>query len=271
MKLSLLLLLIPPLTLLSGIILYGQHGKREILKLDFVQFVYSFVIAPVIFIWLKTFIFFILRNELNVRLSISEIFIVDTIYSTLAMFIFAFVVIHSLTKSFNLKRESDPLYDMFEHSEYFHWNLSHLVIYVGAMTIASFVSFTNVLIPLTSVIDKPQFYTSLTIASVVGLLGFIGVWNYESPSANFMRIMKLFFGVFFLAHVALYYFLEPPFNGTYLGYWFVLFMFTVTVVLSLFAEKREQPARIPFRLNPRKIQYYWRFLRQKLPIFYTRT
>lgn len=105
MKLAIFLFVIPLLTLVSGVLLYGQHGKKEFLKLDFVQFMYSFVIAPVMFVWLKSFLFFILRNELNFRLSISEIFIVDTIYSTLVMFIFAFVVIHSLTKSFNLKRE----------------------------------------------------------------------------------------------------------------------------------------------------------------------
>ena len=51
--------------MLSALALYRKNGRREILKFDVVQFWYAFVLVPVLFVWFKSFLFFTLRDELN--------------------------------------------------------------------------------------------------------------------------------------------------------------------------------------------------------------
>src|SRR3989344_3589542 len=60
-----LIYLIPVLSVLSALALYHKSGKMEILKFDVVQFWYAFVLAPILFVWFKSFLFITLRDELN--------------------------------------------------------------------------------------------------------------------------------------------------------------------------------------------------------------
>ena len=107
-----LLVLVPIFTTIFGMLLYRfQNGSKEIFRLDFVQFIYLFIMTPTLFVWLKTFLFYLLRNELEYSLSINELFVIDTIFTVIAVFVISAVAIHSLTKTFWIKRHHNPKFD----------------------------------------------------------------------------------------------------------------------------------------------------------------
>ncbi len=257
-----LLFLVPVMALISSMLLYRHNGKREILRFDFVQFIYAFVIGPAIFLWMKFFVFFLLKKEIDFKLSVTDLFIIDGAVSLLFVYIISFVVIHSLTKTFSLKRTSDPLYDMFSHSEFFHFSFSHLAIYLGVMLFAVIISLLNVWIPLDIHYPKSIFYSLLGAGVLTGIGGFWSCWLYKSPSFNFMRIMKLSFGLIFLLLLVVYFIGDLAFSIRYGMYWFIFNAFLVATLLSLFAEKPEKPTgvlqRLPFHLNITKPKYFWR-------------
>lgn len=243
------------LILLSAVVMYSRVGRREILRFDFVQFIYAFVLVPVIFIWLKTFIFFLLRNELGYRLSIPQLFFADTFFSTLYLFIAFFVVIHSLTKSFNLKKESDPLTDIYQLSEYFHQSLSHFVIFLGSMIFLTLIAGVNIVFPLPIPLEGVWKYIFIGLGVVSGLISYVGIMNYDADSRNFIRIIKLAIGFFTLILVFSYYWFKPSFNADHGVYWLALTTFVTLTLLSFFTHKTlEKKARIPFQLkNPIKL------------------
>lgn len=238
----LLLYLIPVFSIISAIVVYRLNGRREFLKLDLVQFFYAFILSPVLFVWLKTFLFFLLRVEANISLSTGQLFLIDTIFSIFFLYVFAFIVIHSLTKSFNLKRTVDPLHDLFEHSEFFHLWLTHLIMYLGGMILLTILATINIWFPLEILLGENSFYLLFISGFISGFLMFMIVWlsDPKQEKANFMRVMKLSFGFFFLIHVVLYFVFNPPFSPALGLYWWSLNAFTALVICSLFAYKSER-------------------------------
>lgn len=240
------LLLIPVFTTLFGLVLYKiQDKKLEIFKLDLVQFVYLFVLSPTLYVWLKSFLFYVLRNELDLRLSVTDLFVVDTIFSLLSFIVMAAIAMHSLTKTFRLKRDFDPHFDIFHLSEYFHLWWTHLVMWGGAMLLATFISISNVLVPLQVVAaSKTQFYGLLGVALVFGFVTFFALWMSDAKQGNFMRLMKLFLAFVVLVHVVAYFILDPVFNMSNAGYWFVFMnFFSATLCASIF-ERYEQKSKV---------------------------
>ncbi|MCA9370211.1 hypothetical protein KC686_03570, partial [Candidatus Woesebacteria bacterium] len=135
MKLTIFLFAIPILSSLSGLLLYRFIGKKQLFKLDSIQFLYAFVLAPLLFVWAKTFFYTLVSTQnLGIALSSNDVFILDTVFSTFLLFIYAFVVMHSLTKTFNVRMKDDPLYNIFHHSEYFHLWLTHLAMFGGVLS-----------------------------------------------------------------------------------------------------------------------------------------
>lgn len=234
-----LLLSIPFLAIAISIGLYRLNGKKEILRLDLVQFYYAFIISPVLFIWAKSLIYLLVRTELDIRLSQGEIFLIDTAFSTAFLYLFAFIVMHSLTKSFNLKVGRDPLHDLFHHSEYFHLWLTHLVMYIGGLGLLTAVGIFNAWVPFQLEMSRWVFYLLVASGIPSGILVFISVWlsDPKQDRANFMRLMKLAFGVFFLAHTIVYFVQNPGFNADAGIYWWTSILFATTVVCSFFAYK----------------------------------
>ena len=256
---NLFLIIIPLLTMISALFMYRFTGRREIMKFDLVQFVYAFVISPVMFVWLKFFLFFLLKNELNLKLSINNLFVFDTILTLIFLYMYAFVVIHTLTKTFDLYRDRDPLYDVFEHTEFFHMWVSHFAIYLGAMSVLSFIGIVNLFVPAAVEAPKQVLYILMGAGGLTGIGGIISIWLYESPDPKFHKLMKLSFGLAFLVHALLYFLLDPRFSIEYSGYWYVFSIFFVATFLSLFAEKTEERrvfGLLPFILNWRKPTYY---------------
>jgi len=267
---TIFLLFIPILALVSAVYVYKDTGKRNFLRMDLVQFFYAFILSPLVFVWGKSFLFFLLKNEVNVSLSTLDIFIFDTIFSILAFYVFSFVVVHSITKTFELQTKKDPLYNVFEHSEYYHLWLSHLVIYAGIMLFATALSLINVFIPLQIFLNKFYFHLSLLFSSMSGVLAFAALWFYETEDANFMRLMKLLMGVILIIHFAIYFIFDPQFNSQFIFYWAMFVLFLTAVVVAVFAERPEKKSKImalPFTINIYKPKYYLKFLTKKLERF----
>ncbi len=259
------LFLIPVLALVSSLLLYKHNGKREFLKFDFVQFIYAFLLMPIVFVWIKSLIFVWMKKDLGVFLSVTELFIFDTIFSTLFLFVSFFVVIHSLTKSFELKRSREPLYDMFAHSEFFHQLFSHLAIYAGALLLVGALAFLNLLIPLSAGLNV-SIWLIVLLGFIFGLLGSATIWNYESPDPMFLRVMKLIIACLFVFLSAMYFIFDPPFESSLLVYWMVTVLTSTLVFLALVAERPEKKKRslLPYNINWKKSMYYWRFARKQV-------
>lgn len=240
-----LLLSIPFITTIFGIYIYKfQDGKREIFRLDLAQFFYLFVLGPALFVWMKSFLFFLLRSELELGLSATELFVVDTIFSLVAFFVFVALSIHSLTKTFRLKRMYDPKFDLFHLSEYFHLWWSHIAIWLGGLVLISFFSILDLFFPFLLITPKWQFYATLGLGSTFGLISFVAVWMSDPQQGNFMRLMKILFGLFFLVHVVLYFVMDPVFNMTDGIYWFVFFSLLSLVSCSFFFERYDKTNRV---------------------------
>lgn len=240
--------MIPVLTSLFGVAIYkfqGRGRRLEIFKLDLVQTVYLFLLAPTLYVWMKSFLFYILRNELDIRFSVTDLFVLDTVFSVLAFIIMAAIAIHSLTKTFWLRRHHDPEFDLYHLSEYFHLWWTHIVIWGGGMLLATFLSISNVLIPFQILnYSKEQFYTMLIIGLISGALTFFAIWISDAKQGNFMKLMKLILAIFVFIHVIIYFVLDPVFNMTNAGYWFVFANFISATVCASFTERYEKTNRI---------------------------
>lgn len=247
-----ILVFLPVLASLAAFFLYKHAGKREILKLDLVQFIYAFVLSPLAFIWMKSFVLFFAKNEVNPNLTQNELFIIDTGFSVLFLFFYAFVVIHSLTKSFELKRYQDPLYDILTHVESFHLWISHTFMYTITLILIALLSTTNVFVPLLIDISKWSFYGLLLLGSFCGLLAFSAIWLSNFTENKFLKLMKLIFALLFSLHVVLYYLFDPKFNASYFVYWFVFALFGSTVFASYFIEKSRRSRRFIERFHHKK-------------------
>lgn len=239
------LFLVPVIASVFAIFIYRfQDGKRQIFHLDLVQFVYLFIVSPTMFVWAKSLIFYILKSEIDLKLSVTELFVIDTLFTLLSFFVFIAVTIHSLTKTFWVKRYHDPKFDLFHLSEYFHLWWSHIVIWGGAMAMATFLSLVNLFIPFNIKSSTSVFYSTFGLGLFLGLITFFSVWMSDPKQGNFMRLMKIFFGFFFLIHVALYFLIDPSFDVSYGLYWIVSALFFSAVICSATFERYERTNKI---------------------------
>lgn len=254
----LLLFLIPTLAVISGLYLYQHTGKKEILKFDLVQFVYAFVLTPIIYVWLKSFLFVFLVKELNLHLSVTDIFIADTAYTVIFMYVFAFIIIHSLTKSFQLKRSRDPFYDIFQHSEFFHMLASHVPLYVGGAILFSVLSTVNVFIPLTAVSSMIGLYWGLISGFLFGIGIFISLLltddEFEERYPRYEMFVELIFVALFIYNVALYFMFHPEFNLGHVMFWFIFMCLTGFVIGSFILERSQSTVKLLKKFHYKKIK-----------------
>ena len=254
-----ILFFIPLFAIIMIVLLYRLNGSKEILRFDLVQFLYAFVIAPVMFVWGKSFFYLLLRTELDVKLSQSDLFFFDTLFSVFSMYVFAFVVIHSLTKSFKIKALRDPLHDIFHHSEYFHLWLSHIVTFFGGMTLLSFFAIANVFFPLEVNISRFLFHLLTTSGVLGGIFIFIAIWlsDPKQIGANFMRLMKLLFAFFFMIHVIVFFVFDPSYGAEYTLFWVSLIVFATLVTCSLFVYRSTRAKNIVEQVSDKLKHNLW--------------
>lgn len=238
-----LLFLVPTFAIFSSLYLYRHTGKREILKFDLVQFVYAFVLTPIVYVWLKSFLFVFLVQELDLHLSVTDLFIADTIFTVIFLFVFAFLVIHSLTKSFELKRTRDPFYDIFQHSEFFHLLTSHVVLYAGSVVLINIISTVNVFIPLEVANNMIVFYAALILGFLIGIIIYIGILltddEFDVKYPRFEMFVELVYIVFFIFNIGIYFFVRPGFNLSHVMYWFVFMILGGFITGSLVLDRSE--------------------------------
>ncbi len=235
MGLTLFLLLAPIIVIFLGIFIYKFQGKKDLLHLDLVQFVYTFVLAPLLFIWFKTFFFFLLKT--NGSLSSEWLFVLDTVFTMVLFYLYAFIVMHSLTKTFRLK-SIDPLYDFFYHSEYIHLWLSHLVMVGGSVVLLVILGFLNLFFSLTISFPRYWLVFLLIISFFLGFVGYVAIMMADpkqKAKMSFTRLVKLMIAGGFLVLMSGFFILTPQFTAQHLLYWFILTFFAGMVTIGLFS------------------------------------
>lgn len=232
-----LIVALPLMTIVGALGMYRLNGRRELFKFDLVQFVYAFVMSPLLFVWLKTVVFLLLRSDLDLRLSVNQLFMIDTVLSVIFMYLYAFVVIHSLTASFKLKLTKDPISDLFAISEYFHLWLSHIAMYLGLMLLTTGLALANLAYPLPIVMERHQWYLLLAGGLASGGISFAAIWLADPNQGQFLRLMKIALGLFAAILLGAYFIFEPPMRATYAVYWFFLTSYFSSVFFALLAHR----------------------------------
>lgn len=220
MTLSQLVFFLPAIGILVGLGMYRFQGRRNLLHFDIVQFYYTFVLAPIAFVWLKTNLHLFFRDS---QLSPTESFALDTLFSVGYLFFFAFVVMHGLTKTFNLKNH-DPLYDLFFDSEYIHLWLSHLLMFISSMTLVTALAVINLWFPLNWNFSAVVFSSIIASAFLFGFLLYVFVVTgdpKQGKNHRLTRVFKLGMGIGFSTLVFFYLLNPPTFDGRYGLFWFV--------------------------------------------------
>lgn len=238
MLLVFLLLILPVIGTIVGLVFYSFQGKKDLLKIDIVQFYYTFVLSPIVFVWLKTMMYLLLQANSH-HLSMKEIFAIDTAFSVVFLLVFAFVAMHSVTKTFNLKNK-DPLYDFFFDSEYIHLWLSHLAMAFGAISILTAVSFVNLWLPLDWNGSSSSLPILLVSAFIVGLTIYLSLELSDPKQVkrfSFMRLMKLAIGLVFALHILMFAIKTPPLTLGYAPFWFMMMAFFGASLLGFFTYK----------------------------------
>ncbi len=231
-----LLILLPIFIMICVLYLYRFSGRKEFLRFDLVQFIFAFFVYPVAYIWMKQFLYILLREEIGVLFSIGQWITIDTIFTIFFLYFYAFGIIHSLTKSFNLKVNRDPFFDVFEQSEYFHQFITHVGMYVAGFILFVIFGVINSFFPFDIVIQKNPFYTILGSAIAAGMLCYIGAFISTDKGMGYQkykRIMKLTFGMSFAILAITYFVQKPAFNLQFAMYWFAITLFT-TLIASMF-------------------------------------
>jgi hypothetical protein len=243
-----LVLLIP----LLGISLYKQQGKKQIFQLDVVQFIYLFVFMPFAFVWAKSFLFYILSNEVQTGLTARDNFVIDTTFSIVAFYLFSAVSIHSITKTLALHKKRDPDFDIFHMSEYFHLWWSHIFIFVGSMFALTFLSTLNVFFPMVLTDNKLHLYGIILMGVLMGVMSFFSIWMADPKQhrRKFLRMMKSCLMIFAIYHVLLYFLLEPKFSMAYAGYWLMLTAFFSATISGFSFVRSKKVRRLQMKFTP---------------------
>ncbi|HSW89905.1 MAG TPA: hypothetical protein VLH19_03455 [Patescibacteria group bacterium] len=233
--LGVVLLLVPVLVLLAATFLYRFSGKKQLMRLDLVQFLFAFIVYPLAYIWLKNFTYFLVRRELGINVSQTEWLVIDTGMSVLFMYFYAFGIIHSLTKTFSLNLERDPLFDLVEHSEYFHEFLSHVGMYGFVLGAFNVLSIINVFVPLPLQFTKPIFYSILLVGICMGLLGYYVMFSVtQIKDRRYQRYMRVGVGLGFIVHAAIYFLGDVHFASQFVVYWYDFFVFSTMIAAFFF-------------------------------------
>lgn len=223
-----------------GFLVYRFQGRRQILKFDIVQFLYAFIFAPLLFIWVKTFLYVVIRDQIGLTLSPGQVFALDTIMSVFFLYLYGFVVLHSLTKTFRLQNDKDPLYDIFWHSEYYHLWITHIIMSVGGMAVICLLGVVNLFVPLQIYSSVMSLLLMLVAGVMSGFLVYMSILLADPKQerrAGYMRLMKLAFGGFFSINLLLYLIFSPSFSMSYGLFWWNFLVFAVATLLGFLSYK----------------------------------
>ncbi len=233
---SLFLFIFPIFVSIISLYLYRFIGKKDFFKLDLVQFIYTFIIFPLFFLWLKTI--FYLSFVQNVSIGVNtKFFIFDSVLSLSFLYMFSMVVIHSLTKTFNLKKNQNKDYDIFLHSEDFHLVYTHIGAFLWFVVISIIISIINMFFPLNieninTYFDIVKFDKLLIlILSIVIFYIYDAVLNYTKiKQAIYKKLLFFLITIWFIVNIVLFFIFTPEFGIKYIFY----FVNTLANFLLLF-------------------------------------
>lgn len=236
------LVLIAVLIFLIGYLTYYQTGKKEFLRFDLIQFVYAFVLTPIAFILVKTIIFrlFMANGPTQsplLKSHLNRFFILDSLYGVFFLFSFAGIVIHSFTKSLQLKKSRDPLFDVFHQTEFFHKWASHLILYVGLLVLFALPALLNTHFPLPENKLEPSPLLATVSGTIMGFVVFFSIERGIRFSLKMRLLMKIAYAFLFLAHALAYFLFSPSFDFSHLLFWFSLSLFSILVVCAYFLDR----------------------------------
>jgi len=170
-------------------------------------------------------------------MSLNEWIWIDTAISISFLYFYAFGVIHSLTKTFSLRLERDPFYDIFAQSEYFHEFLSHVGMYSLSLIAVAFVGLLSIPFPLSIPVDKKLMWGLVVIALCMGLLAYFGLFGLTDKGVNYdiyKRLVKLTYGLCFVILAAASFFFSVSFSESYTVFWTVFFFFFSLTISTFF-------------------------------------
>jgi len=129
---------------------------------------------------------------------------------------------------------------MFMHSEFFHQDFSHIIIYIGTMAVFTFLGTLNIYFPLN--IDLPISFLFMMgiIGAMIGGIVFYGMWNFDTAKPNFYRIMKLAYGGFFAHFAMASLIIKVPFSSPYVVFWTLFSVSSTLFTISVFFDKPEE-------------------------------
>lgn len=239
------LVVLPVVMMVGSLLVYRFNGRREFLRFDLVQFLYACILTPLIFVWGKVLLFLLVKHGLTVGTSELTYLLLDSVFSVVFLYVFGFELVHSLTKSVSLKVLHDPRHDIFNHLEYFHLWLTHLIVFGGGLLLLAILGLANVFFPLDLQLSQTVFYSMLTTGLMTGALIFLGIWlsdPRQEAGFHFMRVMKILIGVLFALHVMGYFVFVPRFAAAQVLFWWSALVFTA-LVIGAFLSYRSRRAK----------------------------
>lgn len=240
------LLLIPIFMILASMYLYRFSGRRELFHFDLVQFLYSFLIYPLGYVWMKNFLFVLLTQENGMQFSPGRWMVIDTIFTIFFLYFYAFGIIHSLTKTLSLQLNRDPLFDLFEQFKYFHEFLSHVGMYCGTFFVISVLSLANTLFPFAVTLHRNTFWGLVAFGWTTGIFLYIGLFFLTDKGvqyARYKKLIRLTYGASFVLHIIAYLILTPAFNLHYAAYWLTFCLLTSLVMCTFFLHPTDRVLR----------------------------
>ena len=148
---------------------------------------------------------------------------------------------HSLTKSFAVKKNKDPLFDVFEHAEYFHKSLTHLATYSGMLLLIFVFGCLNIFFPLLVTKSFGDLYIGIFAGMLLALIFYI--FNRISKDENrkrFDRIMNLEIYFYTFTLVVVYTIFRPKYASEYAMYWSTTSFFISSAVSSQILNSRRR-------------------------------
>lgn len=168
------------------------------------QLYYLIVVPGVVNMVIYSEVFDIITRPKNPNIIFGDRFTITLLFMS-SLYTYIGIAIHTITKTlsryFTVKQRKTKAYVI---CEYFHWDFSHNMVFIGALFTALFFSILD--INHTSTIQPLNIVYVTIMGLLVGATGVFALLNYERYSWNHM---KIFIISFWMAVVVAFYAAKP--------------------------------------------------------------
>ncbi|MBD3250396.1 MAG: hypothetical protein GF381_02400 [Candidatus Pacebacteria bacterium] len=237
-----LYLILPFIIIFFSLLIYRFTGRRMFLKMDLVQMIYAFFTSPLLFIWAKHLIYqFFFDDQLKIaQVSFGLWFWLDTSFSVAFLLLYAFIIIHFVTKNFEIRRYKDEQFNILDFSEQLHLWVSHVGIYLGTMVLSALLALFNLFFPLPVEQNIFVFWFVPWLGVVLGVIVYLGIWLSNFTQGPFLKVIKLGIAIQTSVLTATYLIIRPAVSPIYFVYWFILTISVSVFLTSIFLEKSDR-------------------------------